>query len=296
MGGMAKIRNGEKDRGFEAHVRSTPRTSHTDDQLLLVRSERWFLQQVRRHGTARLTARITLLIIVISLAVACAVIAPLGAFEKTDYWVPAVLLSTIIPAFSAPPALAYTMRLVSQLDVASGLLHQASVTDALTGIRNRRGFFDTLPTAGGDGDVDVAMVDLDLFKQLNDRHGHDFGDRALRTVANWLQSTVGDDGVVGRLGGDEFALVARAGSVDGLGARHRLELEGIVFEATIGRVRCAAGDDREMALLAADAELYRHKNARHEPAPASGLPSLMLLDAEYTGTERLESSRNGVRA
>ncbi|MFN3220097.1 MAG: GGDEF domain-containing protein [Acidimicrobiales bacterium] len=293
---MAKIRNGENDRGFDARVRTTPRMTHTEDQLLLARSERWFLQQVRRHGTARLTARITLVIIVISLAVACAVIAPLGAFEKTDYWVPAVLLSTIIPAFSAPPALVYTMRLVAQLDVASGLLHQASVTDALTGIRNRRGFFDTLSTAGGDGDVDVAMVDLDLFKQLNDRHGHDFGDRALRTVANWLQATVGDDGIVGRLGGDEFALVARAGSVDGLGTRHRLELEGIEFEATIGRVRCAAGDDREMALLNADAELYRHKNARNEPAASAEHPSLMLFDAEHVGAERHRAGSAGARA
>jgi diguanylate cyclase (GGDEF)-like protein len=293
---MANVHNGGNDSDFTARVRSTRRASaHPEDQLLLARSERWFLQQVRRHGTARLTARITLLIVVISLSVALAVIAPLGGFEETQYWLSAALLSTIIPAFSAPPALVYTMRLVAQLDVASGLLHQASVTDALTGIRNRRGFFDTLPTAGGDDDVDVAMVDLDLFKQLNDRHGHDFGDRALRTVATWLQATVGDNGIVGRLGGDEFAFVARAGTVDGLGARHRLELEGIEFEATICRVRCAAGDDREMALLAADAELYRHKNARHQPAPAVELPSLMLLDAEHTGPERVDSGRNGAR-
>jgi diguanylate cyclase (GGDEF)-like protein len=283
---MAKNDNGGHGSGYRARVRRTQRQSHTQDQLLLTNPERWFLEQVRRHGTTRLTARITLLIIVISLTVALAVIAPLGGFEETKYWVPAVLLSTIIPAFSAPPALVYTMRLVTQLDVASALLHQASVTDPLTGIRNRRGFFDALPTAGCDGAVEVAMVDLDLFKQLNDRHGHDFGDRALRTVANWLQSTVGDDGIVGRLGGDEFAFIARAGSVDGLGTRHRLELEGIEFEATIGRVRCADDEDRELALLAADAELYRHKNARDDAAPAHALPSLMLLDAEHTGTGR----------
>jgi diguanylate cyclase (GGDEF)-like protein len=290
---MAKVDDGGNDIDCKVRVRSSRRASaHPGDQLILARSERWFLEQVRRHGTARLTARITLLIVVISLSVALGVIAPLGGFEETQYWLSAVLLSTIIPAFSAPPALVYTMRLVTQLDVASGLLHQASVTDALTGIRNRRGFFDTLPTAGGDDDVDVAMVDLDLFKQLNDRHGHDFGDRALRTVATWLQASVGDTGIVGRLGGDEFAFVARAGTVDGLGARHRLELEGIEFEATIGRVRCVAGEDREMALLAADAELYRHKNARHrnarhEPTPAAELPSLMLLDAEHVATGRL---------
>lgn len=288
---MAKDHDGGQGSGFRARVRRTPRATHTQDQLILQRSERWFLEQVRRHGTTGLTARITLLIMVISLTVAMAALAPMGAFEERKYWVPAVFLSTIIPAFCAPPALVYTMRLVTQLDLASALLHQASVTDPLTGIRNRRGFFDALPNAAGDGEVEVAMVDLDLFKQLNDRHGHDFGDRALRLVANWLQSTIGDDGVVGRLGGDEFAFVARSGAVTGVGHRHRMELEGIEFEATIGRVRCPAGEDREMALLAADAELYRHKNARHGAAATHALPSLMVLDAEHAGSERLASSR-----
>ncbi|MEA5558032.1 GGDEF domain-containing protein [Nodularia spumigena] len=265
---MAMIQNVERDNGFAPRMRSNPRAANSGDPLRLARSERWFLEQVRRHGTTRLVVSITFIVIVNSLAVASVVIAPLSGFERAKFGIPVVLLVTLVVAFSAPAALVYTIRLVSQLDVTSTLLHQSSVTDPLTGIRNRRGFFDTFASAGGDGDVDVAMLDLDHFKALNDRHGHDFGDRALRTVANWLQVIVGDDGIVGRLGGDEFAFVAGVGSVGGLGTRHRMELEGIEFEATVGRVRCRAGEDREMALLAADAELYRHKNAREDPAPA----------------------------
>lgn len=234
--------------------------------MLLHPREQWVLDQVRRHGTAGFVTRVTFLIIGVSLALASASILPMGGFADPTYWVPAVVLSAVIPALCAPPALAYTVRLVAQLDIASALLRQAAVTDSLTGVRNRRGFFEALPSVGGNGEVDVAMIDLDHFKQLNDRHGHDFGDRALRTVAAWLRSVVGDHGVVGRLGGDEFAFVACAGAVADLGHRRRLELEGIELEVTIGRVRAAVGEDREMALIAADGELYRFKRSRTEPS------------------------------
>lgn len=234
------------------------------DELLLHPTERLVLEQVRLHGTAGFVTRVTLVIVSVSLIVSSLAILPIGGFEDPVYWVPAVVLSTLIPALSAPPALAYTVRLVAQLDVASALLHQAAVTDALTGVRNRRGFFDALPQLAEGAEVDVAMVDLDFFKQLNDRHGHDFGDRALRAVAAWLQSVVGDHGVVGRLGGDEFAFVARAGAVADIGHRQRIELEGIELELTIGRVRAGVADDREMALIAADGELYRFKRSRSD--------------------------------
>ncbi len=229
---------------------------------MLGRSERWLLDQVRTHGTKRFVVGVTLVIVAVSFVATMAAIVPLGALQQPSYLISGVVLSVLIPTCCAPPALSYTVRLVARLDAAAALLHEAAVTDTLTGVRNRRGFFESLPRAGGDGDVEVAMVDVDLFKQLNDQHGHDFGDRALRTVAAWLHAAVGDHGVVGRLGGDEFAFVARAGAVADFGHRQRLELAGVEVHLTVGRVLCPAGEDRELALIAADAELYQHKRSR----------------------------------
>ncbi|MFZ5841309.1 MAG: sensor domain-containing diguanylate cyclase [Pseudomonadota bacterium] len=89
---------------------------------------------------------------------------------------------------------------------------QLARQDALTGLPNRRGFFEQ--AAGVWGNVlrrqrplSVLMIDIDHFKPVNDRYGHDVGDQVLVTVANLLKqnSRVGD--IVARWGGEEFLLL-----------------------------------------------------------------------------------------
>jgi diguanylate cyclase (GGDEF)-like protein len=89
-------------------------------------------------------------------------------------------------------------------------LAKLSQTDALTGLLNRRGFEARLKDAvaaariaGGGGAL--VYVDLDNFKQINDRHGHAQGDAALRAAAELLRRSVRAGDLVARLGGDEFA-------------------------------------------------------------------------------------------
>lgn len=94
-----------------------------------------------------------------------------------------------------------TLRSFAQVEL------QAS-TDNLTGLPNRRATEDRLRRALNDHDVvAVVMADLDNFKQLNDRFGHEAGDRALRIFADAVRGALRTEDVVGRWGGEEFVLV-----------------------------------------------------------------------------------------
>lgn len=91
-------------------------------------------------------------------------------------------------------------------------LHGLAMTDSLTGIPNRRAFErvveDRVELARSRGEsIGLALLDLDHFKQVNDRFGHDAGDQVLKEVANLAQRELVGEGFVARVGGEEFAVV-----------------------------------------------------------------------------------------
>ncbi len=92
-------------------------------------------------------------------------------------------------------------------------LRLAALSDYLTGLRNRRCFFDEGPslvaTCRERGEAcSMAMLDIDHFKQLNDTYGHEIGDRVLKAVAARLQEILDDsDHLLARLGGEEFGIL-----------------------------------------------------------------------------------------
>ncbi|WP_428650447.1 GGDEF domain-containing response regulator [Roseibium sp.] len=94
-------------------------------------------------------------------------------------------------------------------------LNNMAMRDALTGLYNRRFLFNEAwryirkwtPAPGKDNWV--ALLDLDSFKEINDRLGHDFGDEVLIRFARHLEKTAGENEFVSRLGGDEFCVVFR---------------------------------------------------------------------------------------
>lgn len=99
--------------------------------------------------------------------------------------------------------------LVRQLREANAALIAYSYTDALTGLPNRRAIFENLTTLFSlarhlKRNAIIAYIDLDDFKLINDRFGHEAGDRFLVEVGKRLNNGRGDDEIVGRLGGDEF--------------------------------------------------------------------------------------------
>ena len=120
------------------------------------------------------------------------------------------------------------------------------------------------------GDViAVHFVDLDGFKAVNDRLGHDAGDQCLRIVAQRLASMTREQDLVARLGGDEFVVVETAapGPESALGLANKiirtlsepvpLDDCEVTIGASVGIAFGTAADDIELLLRAADRALYR---------------------------------------
>ena len=116
-------------------------------------------------------------------------------------------------------------------------LTELANSDALTGLANRRLFFDSVrrallrPSENGVRRQGLVMyLDLDGFKRVNDTLGHDAGDKFLRAIARRIASSVREQDLVGRLGGDEFAIL-----VEGVDDAERVGRE--LAETLLARVR-----------------------------------------------------------
>ncbi|MDX1570688.1 MAG: diguanylate cyclase [Xanthomonadales bacterium] len=105
-----------------------------------------------------------------------------------------------------------------ELTQANRQLQQVAVTDYLTGLANRRGFSQVLeqfvPRDGGPARLCLALGDIDNFKQINDRYGHDVGDVVLRQVAETARRALRDEDQIGRWGGEEFIFLLPDTSAD----------------------------------------------------------------------------------
>src|SRR5471032_3280525 len=108
---------------------------------------------------------------------------------------PATQIETARQAFTVAGAGAFAAILYAS--------YRMAFVDALAGLPNRRALDEALARLSGD--YSLAMVDVDHFKQFNDTHGHDAGDRVLRSVAQQLRATRG--GHAYRYGGEEFCLL-----------------------------------------------------------------------------------------
>ena len=91
-------------------------------------------------------------------------------------------------------------------------------TDPLTGLANRRAFYEAAERLDG-GAMALVIADIDRFKRVNDRYGHAAGDEIIKAVAKRMQRDLGDLGTVARLGGEEFGLICSAHLASELRAR-----------------------------------------------------------------------------
>jgi diguanylate cyclase (GGDEF)-like protein len=118
-------------------------------------------------------------------------------------------------------------------------------------------------------DLTVALVDIDSFKELNDRFGHTFGDQVLRTFVRVARRAVGDAGLIGRYGGDEFVIVLPKWRpdeahwlLDRISERFSTSttLLGATSNVSIGLAELYRdGTSLEALITAADRRMYRQK-------------------------------------
>ena len=153
-------------------------------------------------------------------------------------------------------------------------LQRAATTDVLTGLLNRRAFFDRFAASViPDGGV-LIVADLDHFKSVNDRFGHHIGDIALKAYANVARAALRGGDYVARIGGEEFAFFLPGAQLDdgyALGDRLRRTLARADFDteqgerhtvtASMGMVAVTTADDAASALKRADTALYAAKEA-----------------------------------
>ncbi|HEV2037432.1 MAG TPA: sensor domain-containing diguanylate cyclase, partial [Candidatus Eremiobacteraceae bacterium] len=180
--------------------------------------------------------------------------------------------------------------------LANAALYSRSVTlgmtDALTGLLNRRyldrRLADEVKRAQRTGgQLAMLILDLDLFKSVNDRYGHLEGDRLLQAVARTTTASVRDIDVVTRFGGEEFAVIlpgANESDAFVVAERIRNAIEAMDYtSAAHGRIPITVSG----GIAALD-------DATHTPAQLIGMADRRLLEAKRTGRNRTIASTNYV--
>lgn len=227
------------------------------------------LHWTRVHGALPFVAAVTLASVAGSLAMTALSLSFASvdrAFIETAY-----VIAVLVPMLVAPTVSVVIVRLLQALSSAHDTLAALATTDALTGLPNRRRFFEVASAllAAREDVTLVGMVDVDRFKQINDAHGHATGDRALVAVAERLRHALGEYGVVARIGGDEFALLLtvttsrRPVVQDALAAACRAIRLGpdLVLDASLGLDEVPDDHGIDEALALADKALYAAKAA-----------------------------------
>jgi diguanylate cyclase (GGDEF)-like protein len=196
-----------------------------------------------------------------------------GAYAAADLGLAAALVGQGMVAFD-------NARLFSRVN-------ELATTDSLTGVANRRRFFDLAERAltgakAAGGPVTALMVDIDHFKRINDAHGHQVGDDVIKGVVQRLLDGLPATGLVARYGGEEFAVLLPG--VDSAGPEFAEALRAAVAGSpvdtrsgpipvtiSIGLARLRATDPTPDALLGrADAGLYAAKQAGRNRVVAHG--------------------------
>ncbi|MGE0626081.1 MAG: GGDEF domain-containing protein [Pseudomonadales bacterium] len=185
--------------------------------------------------------------------------------------------AAIVPILVTVPVCYLTARMAVQLNEAHARLRELAHTDELTGLTNRRSFFQRAETVLGeardaDEHVSLLVIDADHFKQLNDTYGHATGDAALQFITEQLSTCVRKTDLLCRLGGEEFAVLLP--DMDGTEATKLAERivervasrpmvwDGKIIEMSVscGIADTRSGRDMTALFKAADDALYAAKH------------------------------------
>lgn len=153
------------------------------------------------------------------------VIDQLGWFDLFPFYTPVLVATAIMPIV--------IQTIVEGTRRAMSATTRQALQDPMTGLHNRRGLEHSVPrllNRHPSCTVLAVVIDVDQFKQLNDRWGHEYGDAALRTIGETLRSIIRSGDIAVRLGGDEFAVIAaldHPGNVAGFVERVRSALAAL---------------------------------------------------------------------
>jgi diguanylate cyclase (GGDEF)-like protein len=178
-------------------------------------------------------------------------------------------------------------------DVLVGAIHRAELfaqiealayTDSLTGVASRRAVENALEEAcespAGPGSPSLVLCDIDNLKRVNDRGGHEAGDRALRAAADALVAAAEphEDAVVGRFGGDEFCVLLPSGTAEDARA---VALDAVRRLDAAGGERISCGVAARTDELGGPAELLRAADQAQYRAKRSNVDVVAAGDADH---------------
>ena len=180
----------------------------------------------------------------------------------------------------------------AELIAVNTALSKVAITDCLTKVYNRRCFDDILTTEikrynrNKDAVLTLMMIDIDHFKQLNDRYGHLAGDAVLREIASLLREEMRGTDSIARFGGDEFVVVM--GGTDLEGAARKAE----ALRRKVEQTKFSGADTPIQMTVSIGVAIY----ASGSPSGLIGDADQALYQAKQTGRNRVVASSSGREA
>jgi diguanylate cyclase len=185
-----------------------------------------------------------------------------------------------------------SQRKIAQLQQEVDRARADALADVLTGLTNRKGFDLALAACLASSEIEqknpsLLIVDIDNFKRVNDTHGHMFGDKVLRAVAQILKQNVKGKDTAARFGGEEFVILLPETSIEGARTvaenirstieRSRIRLNENKQELTqitvsLGVARYCSGESASDFIERVDSALYQSKHRGRNQVTLSAKP------------------------
>ena len=224
--------------------------------------------------------------------------------STTDYYLAIEALDSGADDFihkpPIPDELRARLRLADRVTAMKQQLIQYSTTDVLTGVLNRRAFFDSAAECCKAGKPFAAvMFDIDHFKKINDTFGHEAGDNVLKSVGGELKLV---DGTAGRLGGEEFCVLTDGAVADAVERAEELQRSMRALRFSQGAeefgITCSFGVAEwehehtiDCVLRRADMAMYEAKQTGRDRIVASDTFVLTGRHDEWSETARVNRHR-----
>lgn len=179
--------------------------------------------------------------------------------DGTWKWGSDPLNNLLIPLLLAPPFFYFLLSKMRQLSIAHHELMTIASTDGLTCLLNRRaftemveGYLKTVDEAAAPRQGALLVIDVDHFKAVNDRFGHDAGDEALKIVAGTIAANVRGTDLVGRFGGEEFCVFIPEQPAD------RIPVIAERIRSAVDRATFLAGGQRHPLTVSVGGVIFDH--------------------------------------